>query len=275
MAGDTDHVAAGDFLLDGPAAPMVKDRRSIRNELWLVFALSLGASGIRALLQLIGAFTAKATLRGQTTTLNGSQAQQSWLDLALQLTSIVSALPPVFLVAYFLSTAGDSLRSLGVDRKRPGSDAWRGAALAAVVGGSGLALYLGANAAGFNLTVVPENLPAVWWRIPILLLSAAQNALLEEVLVAGYLLHQLKKLGWSDNRAVLVSAALRGSYHLYQGIGAFVGNFVMGLLFGRVYQRTGRTAPLIVAHTLIDAVAFLGYLALKDHVHWLPVPGRH
>jgi membrane protease YdiL (CAAX protease family) len=105
-------------------------------------------------------------------------------------------------------------------------------------------------------------------------MSAAQNAVLEEVLVAGYLLHQLRKLGWGDNRALAVSALLRGSYHLYQGFGAFLGNVAMGLLFGRIYQRFGRTAPLVVAHTLIDSVAFVGYIVLAGHASWLPVPGR-
>ena len=103
-----------------------------------------------------------------------------------------------------------------------------------------------------------------------LVLSAAQNAVLEEVLVAGYLLHRLRQLGWSDNRALLVSALLRGSYHLYQGFGGFAGTVAMGLLFGRLYQRWGRVTPLVVAHTLIDVVAFVGYAELAGHVSWLP-----
>jgi len=166
------------------------------------------------------------------------------------------------------------LRSIGLDRDHLVADGLRGSALAAFVGGTGLGLYVVAHAAGQSLTVVPESFPPSWWRIPVLLLIAAQNAALEEILVVGYLLRQLKKLGWGDNRALLVSALLRGSYHLYQGFGAFVGNVAMGLLFGRLYQRFGRTAPLVVAHTLIDAVAFVGYIVLAGHASWLPVPGR-
>ena len=41
-------------------------------------------------------------------------------------------------------------------------------------------------------------------------------------------------LSWRSRK----SAVLRGSYHLYQGFGGFVGNIVMGLVFGRVWQRT-------------------------------------
>lgn len=248
-------------------------RRWLGQEVWLVFALTLGARGLRALLSLVGDLTNGTPLAAQTAVLNGSQApDRPWLDLALQLTSIATGVVPVLLVAYLLARSRESIGVLGLDRSRPRRDLLRGIALAAVVGGTGLAFYLGTRAAGVNLTVVPENLPEVWWRIPVLLLSAAQNALLEEVLVAGYLLHRLRQLGWGDNRALLVSALLRGSNHLYQGLGGFAGNFVMGLLFGRLYQRWGRVAPLVVAHTLIDSVAFVGYALLAGHVSWLPTP---
>ena len=46
----------------------------------------------------------------------------------------------------------------------------------------------------------------------------------------------------------------------------------MGLLFGRIYQRTGRTMPLVIAHATIDAVAFVGYALLAGKVSWLPTP---
>jgi len=43
----------------------------------------------------------------------------------------------------------------------------------------------------------------------------------------------------------------------------------MGLVFGYVWQRTGRLWPLIIAHTLIDAVAFVGYSLLAGRLGWL------
>ena len=107
---------------------------------------------------------------------------------------------------------------------------------------------------------------------PVLVLSAIQNALLEEVLVVGYLLHRLRQLGWSDNRALALSAGLRGSYHLYQGFGGFLGNAAMGLVFGRIWQRTGRTTQLVITHATIDTFAFVGYALLRGKVSWLPVP---
>jgi membrane protease YdiL (CAAX protease family) len=67
----------------------------------------------------------------------------------------------------------------------------------------------------------------------------------------------------------LLSAVLRGSYHLYQGFGGFIGNFFMGLLFGYLYQRWGRVMPLVMAHFLLDATIFVGYAALKDVLTFL------
>ena len=109
----------------------------------------------------------------------------------------------------------------------------------------------------------------MWWRIPVLVIKATQNAVVEEVIVGGYLLHRLAQLGWRPWTAVLASALLRGSYHLYQGLGGFLGNVAMGLIFARLYQRWGRTMPMIIAHSLIDTVAFVGYALLRDHVSWL------
>ena len=243
-------------------------------EVWITFWLSLGASGLYAALDLVKALTAShAPLSHQLAVLEAPVAPaRSLLDLSYQLAGVVTALAPVGLVAYLLARSAESLGTLGLGLRRPGSDAAWGAALAAGVGGAGLLLYLAAYHAGVALDVVPTTLPPAWWRAPVLLLQALQNGLLEEVVVCGYLLHRLRQLGWGDNRALLLSALVRGSYHLYQGFGGFFGNAAMGLLFGRIFQRRGRTAPLVVAHTLIDAVAFVGYVYVVGKVAWLPKP---
>jgi hypothetical protein len=44
----------------------------------------------------------------------------------------------------------------------------------------------------------------------------------------------------------------------------------MGLIFARLYRRWGRVAPLLLAHALIDTVAFVGFVLLAGHVSWLP-----
>ena len=54
-----------------------------------------------------------------------------------------------------------------------------------------------------------------------------------------------------------------------QAIQVKIGNVVMGVVFALVWRRTRRVAPLVVAHTLIDVVAFLGYAVLHGRVGWL------
>jgi membrane protease YdiL (CAAX protease family) len=241
----------------------------------LVLALSLGASGVSALLSFIGSLTAARPLAQQTAQLVTDYSPgRPWLGLAWQIFAIATALVPVALAAHLMARGGESLRgTLGFSLERKRRDLLRGAAVAAVIGGSGLALYLAARAAGFNLTVVPTNLPDVWWRFPVLVAAAAQNAVLEEIIVLGYLVHRLGQLGWSPTRTIAASALLRGSYHLYQGVGGFAGNAVMGVIFCLLYRRWGRVMPLVVAHALIDTVAFTGSVLLAGQVSWLPGPG--
>ncbi|WP_086738817.1 CPBP family intramembrane glutamic endopeptidase [Streptomyces glaucescens] len=246
-------------------------RRVLRDETVLVLALSLGASGVSALISFVGSVTRPGGLKDQAATLNSSAAPgRPWLDLAWQLFGITTALVPVALVAHFLLREGQSLRALGFDRSRPWPDLGRGAAIAAVIGSTGIAFYLAARGLGFNLTVVPEALPDVWWKFPVLILSAVQNAVVEEVIVVGYLLRRLGQLGWSPGSALMASSVLRGSYHLYQGIGGFIGNLVMGVVFVHLYRRWGRVGPLVVAHSLLDIGAFVGYALLAGKVGWLP-----
>ncbi|MFF1422731.1 CPBP family intramembrane glutamic endopeptidase [Streptomyces sp. NPDC058280] len=246
-------------------------RRTLRSETVIVLALSLGASGVSALISFVGSLTKPGALSDQAATLNSSAAPgRPWLDLAWQLFGISAALVPVALVAHLLLREGSGMRDLGFDGRRPWPDLGRGTLVAAGIGSAGLAFYLVAQAVGFNLTVVPESLPDVWWKFPVLILSAVQNSVLEEVIVVGYLLRRLGQLGWTPMAALVASSVLRGSYHLYQGIGGFLGNMVMGVVFVLLYRRWGRVGPLVAAHALLDIGAFVGYALLAGKVDWLP-----
>ncbi|HEX2262523.1 MAG TPA: CPBP family intramembrane glutamic endopeptidase, partial [Pseudonocardiaceae bacterium] len=227
-------------------------RRALIVEITLVLAVTLGLAGLRSLLALLDALLAAESLADQAVAINAPVRRAELLDLAYQLTGVLQLLAWGGLGAYLLWRSGISLRSLGLDRRCLGRDARLGAGLAALIGVPGLSLYLLARAAGLNLTVLPSALGDTWWRVPVLLAAAVANSLAEEVLVVGYLITRLRQLGSSEGRAVLASAVLRGTYHLYQGVGGFVGNLMMGLVFGRVWQRTNRLWALISAHALID-----------------------
>jgi uncharacterized protein len=92
---------------------------------------------------------------------------------------------------------------------------------------------------------------------------------LEEVIMLGFLFTRFRELGWAWPVIIIVSAAIRGSYHLYQGFGGFAGNLIMGVIFGLIYLKWKRVMPLVVTHTLLDVSAFVGYALLAPHVSWL------
>ncbi|MEU4779465.1 CPBP family intramembrane glutamic endopeptidase [Micromonospora sp. NPDC023633] len=246
-------------------------RRMLGTETLLVLGLSLGQSAVYATVSIVAKLTADGPLSKQTAALNTSASPRPWLDLTYQLLGIVFALLPVLLAVHLLARdPGDPARALGLDARRPGQDLARGAGLAALIGLPGLALFWAAAQLGVNATLVPAALPELWWTVPVLILAAVQNSVLEEVIVVGYLVTRLRQLQWRIGAIVATSALLRGSYHLYQGFGAFLGNVVMGVVFSLFYLRTRRIMPLVVAHTLLDLVAFVGYALLpKEWFDWL------
>lgn len=136
--------------------------------------------------------------------------------------------------------------------------------LAAAIGIPGILLYLASRLLGWSSKVIPTELGGYWWTIPVLLLAAAKASILEETIAVAYLFDRMNILGVSATRQIWLSAALRGTYHLYQGFGAFVGNLAMGLVFGYLYKRFGRLTPLLVAHFVLDAVAFVGFALLGN-----------
>jgi membrane protease YdiL (CAAX protease family) len=138
------------------------------------------------------------------------------------------------------------------------------------VGSAGLGLYLAAVELGVNRFVVPAPPLGHWWTVPVLVLNAAGAAVLEEVIVLGYLVTRLRQLSWSPWMAVAGSAGLRASYHLYQGWGGFLGNLAMGALFGVFFLRWRRTWPFVIAHLLLDLSAGLGYVLFRERL-----PGFH
>jgi uncharacterized protein len=229
-------------------------------ELLLVLGVSLGQSAVYSILSLADSLT-RGPLNQQTQTLNPEQNARPFFDLIEQLLAIAVPLVPVLLALYLMGPG--VLRRIGLDRRRPGFDIGGGVLLAACIGIPGLALYFGAVALNLNLNVSTSGIASIWYAVPVLVLSAARAAVQEEVIVIAFLFDRLDAKGWRGWTVLLTSALLRGSYHLYQGFGGFVGNAIMGLVFGLVYRRWGRLGPLVVAHFILDLVSFVGPDLLK------------
>ena len=141
--------------------------------------------------------------------------------------------------------------------------------LAAAIGIPGIGLYFAGRELGITAEIITSPLDTYWWTVPVLILAAIKNAVIEEFIVVGYLMNRLRQLNWGVPQTIVASAVLRGSYHLYQGVGQAFGNFVMGLVFGYWFTRTKRVMPLVIAHTILDVISFVGYGFLRDHVSWL------
>jgi membrane protease YdiL (CAAX protease family) len=225
-----------------------------------VLGLSLGASAVYSIVAIVNRLTRAEALSQQTATLNSSLSDRQVFDLIYQLLAVFFDLMPVALVCYLLwQAARPHLGRFGLSFEHAGRDVGLGLGLALAVGIPGLAFYFLTRAIGISVAVVPTALDSYWWTIPVLLLSALRSALVEEFIAIGYLFARLTELGWGRWQIIVSSALMRGSYHLYQGFGAFIANAVMGVAFGWLYTKYGRLLPLVVTHFALDAAVFVGY----------------
>lgn len=240
--------------------PLVGSRRSRWVEIACVLLVSLGASAIWSIIQLLDLLTREEPLGEQTVALNASRSDRPWLDLLSQSTSNLLDLVPVVLACWLLwRSRAPHLARLGVTFDRPARDVGWGALLFLAVGIPGLGLFALGRALGVTVGIQPSPLDTEWFTVPILLLAAIRAGVSEQIIMIGYLYERLRSLGWGRYQIIVATSIVRGSYHLYQGIGPFFANMLMAMLFGWLYTRYGRLLPIIVAHVLIDAVVFIGY----------------
>ncbi len=230
-------------------------RNLLAEEVLVVLSLSLLASAVFAVIDLLSAPVSRRVV----------VATFPNVQLATQVASIVFALAPVALVIHLARRSGEGLEPFGIGSGTIAADVRWGIALGAVVALVGAGLYVAAIELDVNRFVVPVPPLGHWWTVPVLVLGSLENALLEEVVVVGYLVRRLEQIGWASAVAIGASALLRGAYHLYQGWGGFAGNVLLGATFGYVFVRWRRTWPLVVAHFFVDTLAGITYIALRGH----------
>ncbi len=95
------------------------------------------------------------------------------------------------------------------------------------------------------------------WETLLLLAMVTANAFAEELAMRGFLIDRLVRLTGRRGVALLLSSACFASYHLYQGVHGASGAFLFGLLQGLAFLWTRRLWPLVAAHALSGAMAFL------------------
>lgn len=253
--------------------------RGERPRLWwevaIVLGLSLGQSAVYSIVTIVDRSTQSTPLANQTAQVNPSQSSREVFDFLYQFLGNAFPLFAVALVIFLLwQPLRTGFRRIGLDLSRPGRDLGGGLVLFLVIGVPGILFYALGRVLGLTVQVQASPLDTHWWTVPILIFAALRAGLQEEVIVVGYLFTRLRQLGWGQFRwgkwnIIVAAALLRGSYHLYQGFGPFVGNAIMGVVFGWCYTRWGRVMPLVVAHVIIDIVSFVGYplaVALWPHI---------
>ena len=205
--------------------------RRLTAEVWIVLGLSLGASAVYALVAIAARLTAETPLRDQA---GGAQP----LPLAATAArphlpaprGIGFALVPVVLALYLLSTSGRSaVRRIGLDLRDPWRTLGLGAALAAVIGIPGV-VRVGARSRGRDHRGRAGRDPGE----PLVDHPGADPRRPAERPAGGGRGRRVparaadRSCAWAPVAQVAASALLRGSYHLYQGIGPFIGNALMG-----------------------------------------------
>lgn len=239
-------------------------------EVTAVLFVSLAASAVWSVISILDALTRETSLNEQEIALNPSRSDREWLDFLNQFASHALGFAPVLLVVVLLwQSSKPRLWQIGIDASRPGRDILLGVGLTALIGIPGIAFYLASVWVGMNRVIDPGSGSPYWWAIPMMFLAAARAAFVEEFIVLGYWFERMRRFGMQPWLIIVTASLVRGSYHLYQGFGGFVGNVIMGLVFGWIYQRTGRLWPFVVAHFLIDALVFVGYPLVA---HLLPLP---
>jgi uncharacterized protein len=167
---------------------------------------------------------------------------------------------PVLVVGFLLARNREGWPGIGLTRLR-GVDLGMGAVL--WVASFVLVLVLSQVFRSFGqreVDFLPEGLP-LWFRSIQALFIAVTAGVTEEVVVRGYAQTRLEQLRAPAAVILLLPTALWGVLHVYQGLGAALTIFGLGLLYAWYFQRTRRLWPLIMAHALFDLTQLVLILA--------------
>jgi membrane protease YdiL (CAAX protease family) len=167
---------------------------------------------------------------------------------------------PVLVVGFLLARNREGWAGIGLTRFR-GGDLGMGlilwvASFVLVLVLAQLFQYFGQREVDF----LPEGLP-LWFRSVQAVLIAVTAGVTEEIVVRGYAQTRLEQLRAPTAVIILLPTALWGVLHAYQGAGAALTIFGLGLMYAWYFQRTRRLWPLILAHILFDATQLVFILA--------------
>jgi membrane protease YdiL (CAAX protease family) len=179
--------------------------------------------------------------------------------LALYASAAISqwALAGLGLLIFFLSPLSAS--SVGFRSLAPVTVlTWAGALVALSMAGVCLGLFLELRGwwppeAELVYLLIPKTRQEKFWSV---LLLAPTAGLCEEFLYRGFLLAQLTQWSHSGSWAWAASSLAFGLAHVYQGWSGVVRASLLGALLAYPVIHLGSLYPSMLAHALIDALAF-------------------
>ena len=222
-----------------PVPTPVASPRMLRLELGLVLVLAFAPSVLGLLFLALGP---QGTAPAQT------QVLPSLISIVIELFLSWS---PVLVIGFLLARNREGWAGIGLTRFS-GGDLGMGAVLwvasfIVVLVLAQLFQYFGQREVDF----LPPGLP-LWFRALQAVLIAVTAGVTEEIVVRGYAQTRLEQLRAPAAVILLVPTALWAVLHVYQGLGAALTIFGLGLMYAWYFQRTRRLWPLILAHILID-----------------------
>jgi CAAX protease family protein len=95
-----------------------------------------------------------------------------------------------------------------------------------------------------------------WLNVFDLVFGLALVAASEEIIFRRYLRRALQPYAGDGTFAVLITSLLFGAYHWWTGIGNVLLAATFGILLMIMYRRSGALWPVVLAHYLVDVIAF-------------------
>jgi membrane protease YdiL (CAAX protease family) len=165
------------------------------------------------------------------------------------MSTILSDIPLLFLVLYFLWRNGESFSSIGFTLRKGSTEAAIGAVLfVPLMFGMGLIEKV-LRAAGLSVPHTPPSflVPSGAGQVALALFLLVVVAVSEEVIFRGYLIRRFTVLSGYPAAALAFSSAVFAIGHGYERSGGMVGVGILGLIFGAVYLwRKSLVAPMVM-----------------------------
>jgi len=189
-------------------------------------------------------------------------APRNWPYAAEMSWWIISNLAQDVVVLYILYRSSMPWKTFGIVRPRVGVDIgvamliWMMATFAVGIVYSFVAIFAGGDATlNFMESGYEFATPASSADLLFLIVFAISNGFSEELAMRGYFIPRFERLFNSSWKSVVITALLFASYHTYQGFGAIIPIFVVGIVLGIAFSLTRRLWPVVIAHSGMGVLA--------------------